>query len=66
MNPEAPWPHLDQLRTRTEAAGFTLRPRLPVYPEYIGEEWIDPALLPKVEAAMDDDGYAVVAEMEAA
>ncbi len=66
VNPEAPWPHLDQLRTRTEAAGFTLRPRLPVYPEYIGEEWIDPALLPKVEAAMDDDGYAVVAEMEAA
>lgn len=66
VNPEAPWPHLDELRTRTEAAGFELRPRLPVYPEYIDAEWIDATLLPKVEAAVDDDGYALAPEMEAA
>ena len=60
VNPEAPWPHLDELQARTEAAGFTLRPRLPVYPEYISDEWIDPGLLPLVEGAMDDDGYARV------
>ena len=35
INPEKPWPHVDQLRLRTEAKGFALRQRLPVYPEFI-------------------------------
>jgi FO synthase len=59
VNPEAPWPHLDVLRERTEAAGFELRPRLPVYPEFIGPEWIDPGLLADVVAASDDHGLAL-------
>ncbi len=36
INPEKPWPHLDELRERTEAKGFELRQRMPVYPEFIG------------------------------
>ena len=59
VNPEAPWPHLAELRSRTEAAGFELRARLPVYPEFIGSEWIDAGLLPKVRRLVDDRGYAV-------
>lgn len=59
VNPEADWPHLSELRRRTEAAGFELRPRLPVYPEFITASWIDPGLLPKVEAAVDENGYAL-------
>jgi FO synthase len=35
INPEKPWPHLDELRRRTEAKGFRLRQRLPVYPEFV-------------------------------
>lgn len=35
INPEKPWPHLDQLQCRTEAKGNILRQRLPVYPEFI-------------------------------
>ena len=66
VNPEAPWPHLEELRARTEGAGFTLRPRLPVYPEFIDADWIDEALLPKVTAAADDEGYALASQMEAA
>jgi FO synthase len=58
VNPEAPWPHLDDLRARTNAAGFELRPRLPVYPEYIDEDWIDENLYPHVLAASDQDGLA--------
>ncbi|MFY9806528.1 MAG: 7,8-didemethyl-8-hydroxy-5-deazariboflavin synthase CofG, partial [Pseudonocardiaceae bacterium] len=34
VNPERPWPALDELRSATEAAGHTLVPRLTVYPEY--------------------------------
>jgi FO synthase len=64
VNPEAPWPHLDELRSRTEAAGFELRPRLPVYPEYIDDAWLDPAVLAKATQATDDAGYAVAPQME--
>lgn len=63
VNPEAPWPHLDELASRTSAAGFELRPRLPVYPEYINEEWIAPGLVDDVRAASDPDGLAAVREM---
>src|SRR5450755_366325 len=37
INPEKPWPHLDQLQQRTEAKGFELRQRLPVYPEFANQ-----------------------------
>lgn len=60
VNPEAPWPHLEELQRRTHAAGFDLRPRLPVYPGYINEEWIDPDLLADVQTAADDDGLAAI------
>ncbi len=63
VNPEAPWPHLDELEGRTRAAGFELRPRLPVYPEYIDETWIDPGLIDDVRAATDQDGLAAVRAM---
>jgi FO synthase len=66
VNPEAPWPHLDELERRTAAAGFTLKPRLPVYPEWIDREWIDPGLFEAVAAAVDDDGYALIPAMETA
>ncbi len=63
VNPEAPWPHLDELAARTATAGFQLRPRLPVYPEYIDEEWIDPRLVVDVRAASDQDGLAAIGSM---
>ena len=62
VNPEAPWPHLDELSGRTEEVGFELRPRLPVYPEYIEPDWIDPGLYADVVAATDGDGLALVHE----
>src|SRR5947209_3453707 len=35
INPERPWPHLQELERRTHAKGFELRQRLPVYPEFV-------------------------------
>ncbi len=58
VNPEAPWPHLEKLEAITREHGFELRQRLPVYPEFISEEWIDPRLLGKVRSSADGDGYA--------
>ena len=59
INPEKPWPHLEQLRLRTEAKGFTLRQRLPVYPEFIAGVIARPGLLSeKLRAAANDHGLA--------
>ncbi|GJF32505.1 FO synthase [Kitasatospora sp. NE20-6] len=57
VNPERPWPHIDDLAARTAAAGFTLRERLTIYPEYVrrGEPWLDPRLLPHVAALADPE-----------
>ncbi len=35
INPERPWPHLEQLARRTQSKGFELHQRLPVYPEFL-------------------------------
>jgi FO synthase len=60
VNPEAPWPHLGELAERTEAAGFDLRPRLPVYPEFINDAWIAPELIGDIRERTDDNGYATI------
>lgn len=48
VNPEAPWPHLEKLAERCARAGFHLKQRLAIYPEYINEEWVDPAMMPVI------------------
>ncbi len=59
INPEKPWPHLEQLRLRTQAKGFELRQRLPVYPEFIAQVLAKPGLLSeKLRTASSDDGFA--------
>ncbi|MEU8275097.1 bifunctional FO biosynthesis protein CofGH [Microbispora bryophytorum] len=55
VNPERPWPQIDDLAARTAATGFTLRERLTIYPEYVlaGEPWLDPRLTEHVAALAD-------------
>ncbi|WP_267244072.1 bifunctional FO biosynthesis protein CofGH [Streptomyces sp. PR69] len=57
VNPERPWPQIDVLARRSAEAGFTLRERLCVYPEFVrrGEPWLDPRLRPHVEALADPE-----------
>jgi FO synthase len=50
VNPERPWPHIDDLAARTAAGGFELAERLTVYPPYIREPWLDPRLARHVAA----------------
>lgn len=65
INPEKPWPHLEQLRQRTEEKGFELRQRLPVYPEFVETVMSKPGLLSeKLRSASNDHGLAK--EMRAA
>ncbi|MGW2030538.1 bifunctional FO biosynthesis protein CofGH [Streptomyces sp. NPDC001356] len=55
VNPERPWPQIEELTERSRAAGFELRERLCVYPEFVrrGEPWLDPRLRPHVSALAD-------------
>ncbi|MFJ7276614.1 bifunctional FO biosynthesis protein CofGH [Kitasatospora sp. NPDC098663] len=57
VNPERPWPQIERLAERSAAAGFELRERLAVYPEYVrrGEPWLDPRVLPHVRALADPE-----------
>jgi len=50
VNPEAPWPHIERLGERCARAGFALGERLAIYPEYIEDEWLDPAVATNVRA----------------
>jgi FO synthase len=58
VNPERPWPALDRLRSVTEGRGFSLAPRLTVYPRYVHDRarWIDPGLHAAVLDRVDAEG----------
>jgi FO synthase len=58
INPEAPWPDVQQLAELSAAAGYPLVERLTIYPEYVGrDEFVDPGLRTRLRAAADRDGY---------
>src|SRR6185437_6059903 len=61
VNPERPWPAIDELAAHTAAAGFTLRERLTIYPPYLREPWLDPRLARHV-AALADPATGLAAE----
>ena len=58
VNPEAPWPHLDELARETAAAGKELHERLTVYPRFAqqAETWVDTALRPALLDKIDGEG----------
>jgi len=59
INPEKPWPHLDELRRRTNAKGFELRQRLPVYPEFAAQAATHSDLVKRrIEMSEISQGYA--------
>ncbi|HEY6277448.1 MAG TPA: 7,8-didemethyl-8-hydroxy-5-deazariboflavin synthase CofG, partial [Streptosporangiaceae bacterium] len=53
VNPERPWPQIDDLAARTADAGMTLAERLTIYPGYLREPWLDPRLAGHVAALAD-------------
>jgi FO synthase len=64
VNPERPWPQIEELARRSAAAGFELRERLTIYPEYVRspDPWLDPRLAAHVAALADPATGLAVAE----
>ncbi len=57
VNPEAPWPQVERMEKELKELGFILKERLPVYPEFIGEEFLSTSVLERVNGFVDDYGY---------
>ena len=60
INPEAPWPLIDELARRSAEVGYVLRERLTLYPEYIREKegFVPPSMQAAVVRLADAEGYA--------
>ena len=60
VNPEAPWPHLENLARETAAAGKFLEQRLTIYPEYATDpqRWLDDKLKFPIMKQSDSSGFA--------
>ena len=57
VNPEAPWPQVQALARTCAEEGFTLAPRLPIYPEFIDRPgFLAPALRPHITARAAAEG----------
>ncbi len=59
VNPEAPWPHLDDLARETAIAGKHLHERLTIYPSYVSalDTWVAPELHERILELSDADGF---------
>lgn len=61
VNPEAAWPQIRHLTTNVESAGFVLRERLAVYPEFaLRGDYVHSRVRPYVDRLVGADGYARV------
>ena len=58
VNPEAPWPHLDELARETAIAGKELHERLTIYPRFAldADTWVDADLRSAVLDGIDGEG----------
>ena len=58
VNPEAPWPHLEDLRRETALAGKHLHERLTIYPPFLQrpERWLDAGLRQRLLDLTDGEG----------
>lgn len=59
VNPEAPWPHLEELAKETAKAGKVLTERLAIYPAHARDalKWVDPAMRTSLYNLVDGDGW---------
>lgn len=48
VNPEHPWPAVEELKALVSSAGFVLSERLCIYEKYCTPEWVDERVLPFV------------------
>jgi len=59
INPEAAWPQISLLAEKTAAAGFVLRERLAIYPEFLSQPgFVDAHVQSCLQKLQGEGGYA--------
>ena len=60
VNPEAPWPHLEELSEKMKVLGKNLTERLAIYPSYAVDHsaWVELKVRPKMQQLLDQQGFA--------
>jgi FO synthase len=60
VNPEAPWPAIEELAQQTAQCGKTLVERLTIYPAYVTDagRWLDPTMATAARRLADAEGFA--------
>ena len=59
INPEAAWPQISSLAARSASAGFVLRERLAIYPEFSARAgFVTARMEPHVRKFQGENGYA--------
>jgi 7,8-didemethyl-8-hydroxy-5-deazariboflavin synthase CofG subunit len=59
VNPEFPWPTIDIVRSITHRKGFSLRARLPIYPEFVfnlDQNYVSETMRRYIEPLYDSSG----------
>ena len=57
VNPEAPWPQIEKMESEVKSLDYEIRERLPVYPEFISEEFINENVYSMVIEHTDESGF---------
>lgn len=58
INPDFPWPKIEDLEKITKNNGFDFKERLPIYPKYIRKsEFMSKSIKDKVFSLADNEGY---------
>jgi len=57
INPESPWPELNELKTMGDAVGVPLKERLAIYPQFVRKKWYSEEVESLVNRLSDDDGF---------
>jgi len=57
VNPEAPWPQVERMERVLNELELNLKERLPIYPEFISEEFLDKKVLDRIMRVIDSSGY---------
>ncbi len=58
INPDNPWPSVQDLRSTIKKAGFVPRERLPIYPQYVrASHFMSKEVRKRVFELADEDGY---------
>jgi len=55
VNPEFSWPEINKVEENSTNAGFDLKARFPVYPEFFS--YVKPELKSKMLEIADDEGF---------